>query len=258
LDDRGGPAARLLSSPRRRRRLRTGAIVVTVLAVATFVGVKYANTGQQIPEVFSDEPVSRPPAAPKASELTDADAESVRQVAELFIDTAVLRRRVDRSWSITTAHLWQGMSRAQWGSGNIPVTPYPAAAVRDVRYRLDWSGANDVFLKVAIVPKAGSHALGQAFDMGLSRRGTPEQHRWLVDYWVPAGVGVDVTGKSGGLFGSSGGKAPVVKEPNQLSAAWIFLPVGLLAVLVLGLPLAIFGRSWLRGRRALREYEQSR
>jgi hypothetical protein len=258
LTDRGGPAARLLSSPRRRRRLRTGAVLFAVLAVAAFVGIKYANTGHEIPEVFTNDPVSRPPAAPKAEELDDADAESVRQVAELFIDTAVMRHRVDRSWAITTAHLRQGMSRAEWGSGNIPVTPYPAAAVRDVRYRLDWSGANDVFLKVAIVPKPGSHALGQAFDMGLSRRGAPAQHRWLVDYWVPAGVGVDVNGSSGSPFGSPRAAAPAVKEPNQLSAAWIFLPVGLLAVLVLGLPLAIFGRSWLRGRRALREYEQSR
>jgi hypothetical protein len=253
LNGRRGPAARLLSSPRRRRRLRNAALAFALAGVVVFIGLRYSNTGRQ-KEHFSPGPVQRVAPAPRAVVLSSVDRESVRRVAALFIDTAVLRRRVDRSWVITTPKLHQGLTRKQWDTGNIPVTPFPAAAVGTVKYRLDFSGEYVVYLKVAILPKPTSSLDGQAFDLGLARNGRLDDHSWLVDYWVPSGIGVPATPKA--LAAHGGVDTQRVK--SRLPVAWIFVPVGLFVGLLLGLPLAIFGRHWLRARRAMRDYQRER
>jgi hypothetical protein len=246
--------ARLLSSPRRRRRLRTSAVLLALAGALVFVGLHYSNTGRRAPEHFSGGPVQRVPAPLKSAPLSSADQEVVRKVAAHFIDTAVLRRRIDESWGITTAKLHQGLSRRQWDTGSIPVTPFPAGAVQDIKYRVDWTGEGLVYLKVAIVPKATSQVLGQAFDIGLRRRDGGGNHVWLVDYWVPSGVGVPTAAQQ-----AAGGGGEAVVEPGpRIGVGWIFAPVGLLVALILALPLTIFGRHWLHSRRALREYERHR
>ena len=70
-----------------------------------------------------------------------------------FIESAVYRKHVDDSWALTTRELHQGLSRSDWASGEIPVVPYPANAVAEVRWQLDYSYADDVGLKVAFYPK---------------------------------------------------------------------------------------------------------
>jgi hypothetical protein len=252
----GGPgvAARLLQSPRRRRRLRLAGIVLALAGVCTFVGLHYSNTGHKSPEHFSAAPVQRVAPPPKAAALSNVDASIVRQVAAQFIDTAVLRRHIDDSWPITTANLRQGLTRKQWDTGSIPVTPYPAEAVRAIKYQLDWSGEDLVYLKIAIVPKPTSKALGQAFDIGLTRRGRVAEHRWLVDYWVPLGGGV-VTPSSGSLTARTA--APAAPQPKtRIPPAFLFVPVGLLVAALIGLPTLLFGRQWFRNRRAVRDYRQ--
>jgi hypothetical protein len=254
MSDGRGLVARVLSSPRRRRRLRIGGALLALAGICTFIGVHYSNTGKTAAEHFSNEPVQRVAPPPKAVKLSGVDSESVRQVAALFIDTAVLRRRIDDSWAITTERLRQGLTRKEWDSGNIPVTPFNAEAVAEIKYDLDWSGADLVYLKIAIVPKPTSNVDGQAFDIGLQRQGEPADHKWLVDYWVPTGVGVSV----GGPRARAAGREAVTQPKSRIPAAWIFVPVGLLLLFVCGLPVAIFGRQRLRSRRALREYQRER
>jgi hypothetical protein len=254
LSEGRGLVARVLSSPRRRRRLRLGGALLTLAAVCVFVGLHYSNTGRNLEDHFSSGPVQRVAPPLKAERLSGADNESVRRVAALFIDTAVLRRRIDDSWEITTPRLRQGLSRKQWDSGSIPVTPFKAEAVREIKYDLDWSGANLVYLKIAIVPKPTSNVDGQAFDIGLQRQGDPSDHKWLVDYWVPSGIGVPAAGARARAAGQEALRQP----SSRIPAAWIFVPVGLLVALVLGLPVVIFGRHWLRNRRALRDYQRER
>jgi hypothetical protein len=251
---RGGSVARLLSSPRRRRRLRAAALLLAVAGICAFVGLRYSNTGEELENHFRPGPVQRVAPPLTAAELSTVDQDAVQQIASLFVETAVLRRRVDDSWDITTPNLRQGLSRKEWDSGDIPVTPFPAKAVRAIKYRLDWSGHDLVYLKIAIVPKQTSNVNGQAFDMGLTRTAAAGEHAWLVDYWVPSGLGVAV----GGPRAKAVAKEALKQPSSRIPVAWIFLPVGILVALVLGLPLAIFGRQRLRSRRALREYLRER
>lgn len=216
-----------------------------------FVGVRYSNTGTDLTDHFRAGPPERVPAPLKAAPLSNVDRESARAVAERFVDGAVLRQQLDDSWPITTRTLRQGLTRKQWRTGNIPVTPFPATAVLEIKYRVDWSGVNRIFLKIAIVPKPTSAVGGQAFDMGLERTGRAQDHRWLVDYWVPSGISAQTPARRAAV-------AAAARQPpkSQLPAGWVYAPIGLLVALVLGLPLALGARGWLRSRRALRKYRR--
>jgi hypothetical protein len=250
-----GRLSRLLSSPRRRRRLRLAALLLALAGLLAFVGLRYSNTASRSKETFEKGPVQRVGPAPRAAALSAVDQESVRRTAALFIDSAVLRRKLDASWAITTRNLRQGLTRKQWDSGNIPVAPFvPASAVRLIRYQVDWSGENIVYLKVAILPKDSSNAEGQAYDIGLARRGRPEDHVWLVDYWVPNGMSVPSVKQQAKAAAAGASETP----SNRLPTAFILLPVGLLLSLIVGLPLVVFGRHWSRSRRAMRDYQRHR
>ena len=100
--------------------------------------------------------------------------------------------------------LHQGISRADWASGEIPVVPYSADAVAEVRWKLDYSYAKDVALKVAFYPKPGSGAARQIFEIELENHGTDATPNWLVSYWAPSGGPQLQTAQPGGP------KAPVV------------------------------------------------
>jgi hypothetical protein len=254
LAEARGPLTRLLSSPRRRRRLGWASVLLAVAGGIAFVAVNYANTGTALPEHFTNQPVQRVAPPPRAAKLSGEDQNAARAVAEHFIDTAVLRQRIDESWEISAPSLHQGMTREQWRSGNIPVTPYPANAVGEIKYRVDWSGEDRVYLKIAIVPKPKSTANGQAFDMGLERLGPAQNHRWLVDYWVPSGIG------SPNPAPAAGNKSAAAQTPeleSRIPAAWIMAPIGLLVFLLLAVPLTLMLRGWHRARRAERLYRET-
>jgi len=254
LDGAGGSLSRLLSSPRRRRRLRTAAALLVVAGGLAFIGIRYSNTADRTKDTFIPGPVQRVAAPPKAARLTSVDSESVRRVAAMFIDTAVLRRRIDDSWAITTRNLRQGLSRQEWDTGNIPVTPFPAEAVDQIKYTVDWTGADFVFLKVAIIPKATAEVAGQAFDIGLARKGAAANHTWLVDYWVPSGLGTRTSAQRR----RDAAQAPVERVSTSISQLWIFAPIALMGFMILAVPAAIFGRHRYRAYRAYREYQRQR
>ncbi len=243
---------RLLASPRRRRRL---ALVTSLLVVAgslAFVGIRYSNTGKKLPNRFYAGKVQLVPPALKAAQLSGDDRDAARQVAARFIDTAVLRQRIDDSWEITAPKLRQGLTREQWHTGNIPVQPFPAAAVLGIKYRVDWSGADYVYLKVAIIPKATADVGGQSYDMGLRRTGPATDHHWLVDYWVPSGLG-QATPKEQ----AAAAKLPLPELKSRINPAWIFAPIAIFAAFFAGIPLFLFFRGWSRTKRANRLYRAS-
>jgi hypothetical protein len=254
LADAGGPLSRVLSSPRRRRRLAWTSGILVLSGALAFVGVNYANTGKKIPQHFTNQPPQLVPPAPRAAALTADDRNAARAVAERFIDTAVLRQRVDDSWEITAPALRQGFTRANWATGNIPVVPFqPANAVEGIKYRVDWSGVDKIYLKIAIIPKPSANVTGGAFDMGLERTGPAGTHQWLVDYWVPSGAS-----SASPRPGSKGGPPLVRPElKSRLGAAWIAAPLGGIIFLLLAVPLTLVLRGALRTRRANRLYRES-
>ena len=206
----------------------------------SFVG----NTGHTVPQRFEAGKPQVVPPPPKPDVFTAAERREVRAVATRFVESAVYRRHVDDSWAITTAELHQGISRADWASGEIPVVPYSADAVAEVRWRLDYSYAKDVALKVAFYPKPGSGAARQIFEIELENHGTDATPNWLVSYWAPSGGPQLQNAQPGGP------KAPVVGVGRgQLGAVWLFVPVGLIVGGLLGVIVFVVVRARLRRTR---------
>jgi hypothetical protein len=237
---------RLLRSSRFRRRAGWLAVCLAVAGAVAFVGIRFSNTGHPEEQVFRPGKPQLVPKLPKADAFTPDEQRQVRAVAARFIQSAVYRRHVADSFALTTSALHEGLSRADWATGTIPVVPYPAEAVDTVRWHLDYSYAGEVGLKVAFYPKARSGVERQIFDISLQNQGTGGAPRWLVSYWAP----------EGGVQLSRGDpRAPVVdlNPPKPaLGAAWLFVPIGLIVGGLVGVIVFLTVRGRVRQRRAVR------
>ena len=145
----------LLASSRFRRRSAWLAVCLAVAGTVAFIGIHFSNTGHSVPQHFTAQKPKLVAKSPKTDVFTNTERRQVRAVAVRFIETAVFRKNVADSFAITTSGLRQGESRAEWATGTIPIVPYPARAVETVRWRVNYSYADEVGLKVAFYPKPG-------------------------------------------------------------------------------------------------------
>lgn len=239
-----------LASYRWRRRLAwlTG-IVLAVAAVAAVV-VLWPNTApeQQQPPSNVQAKIEK---EPKPVRLKAPDKRDALVVIRHFLYTAVARKHVDRSWNLVAPELRAGFTRKQWATQDIPVVPFP---VQTARWRLEYSDERGVGFSVALFPTKESHQRAQVFLVGLHTIGKVNRQHWVIDDWQAApSQGLQMV--SGGSTGAGGGfleqTSPNVKVAGKSaeSAAWLFVPLGLLSLIIL-IPLMIGGVNWYRGYRA--------
>ena len=237
------------SSPRRRRRAFKVGIILALAGTAAALGVFFSNTGHSNETPFTKEPVQLVAPLPKSVEFTKGTARDVMIVAAEFVSTAVLRSHTERSYDLSDKAFHQGLTRAQWKTGNIPVPPYRREDLDSVRWRLDYSYKNRVGLKIYLQPKPTSKVGGLAFNVELHRVGPPKHRHWLVDYWTPAGQqGPAPSQAAAGALGR-----PPQAKPG-LGAIWLVLPVGLVLGLLVSVPIVLGIRGWRRRVRADRAY----
>jgi hypothetical protein len=208
--------------------------------------IYWSNTGTDY-DIAADptEPAPLPP-PPKRAPFTADVRKDVLDTAARFLQTAVVRERVEDSWELTAPSLKQGYTRETWATQDIPVAPYP---VDVARWDIDYSWEGVVGLKVALFPKKGEDVPAAVFDMQLRAFGKGDKRRWLVDSWTPTSyTGVP----RGPLLGGS--NRPPVEYKSPLGPTWLLFPLGVIALAV-AVPLLVLGRNWWRGRRAVRRYE---
>jgi hypothetical protein len=112
--------------------------------------------------------------------VATASPEAVR---DQFVATAVLRRRTDCSYELVTEKMRQGLTRAAWRGGSIPVIPFPTSVPRTFDMQVFPKRRGPASRTSVVVLSAAD--LGEAaFEVTLVRRGA----RWLVDYWAPSGT----------------------------------------------------------------------
>jgi hypothetical protein len=239
----------LPSSPRRRRRLAWLAALAVLAAGIAALAIRYPNTGEPEPP-FSTRPASvyvQPATVP----FTGARREAARQVARAFLLDAVLRKDPAAAWGFAAPSLRQGMTRAEWRTGNIPVVPFSADALLEARWRLSYSYLSEVGFEVGLFPKPGAAERGTTFTLELKAFGRGSHRHWLVSSWVPAPSlnppPPAVERPTSGLAA-----APQVRV-HSTSAYWLVVPLGLLG-LALVVPVALGLREWLRGARAEHRY----
>jgi hypothetical protein len=252
----------LLSSPRKRRRAAWLGSLLLVVAGLVTLGILYPNTAKDNePEAVPAQRAAQIYREPKTVRLTKTDREVALRNALEFVNTAVARRRVERSYELVTPELRQGLTRTDWAKGEIPVVPFPAT---EVRARIDYSYANEIGLTMLLVPPASSRTAPATFNMDMRALGPSGKRRWLVSSWTPTAnmgqmAGADAaTGAEAAGFPNIGATADAQRGLDApLSARWIAVPLSIIGLALL-VPIGLGVRSWVQNRRALREYEASR
>ena len=169
----------LASSRRLNQWLPWAAGLVLVAGIVAFLVVYVGNTGESVDSKITDRESG--PAQVATSEKSVPLDPAARRTAGEFILTAVARKNLGKSWTLTHPELRQGMTRKEWLTGNIPVQYYPADAIDKASFKIDESHKTDAVLEVALIPKKGADVKPQIFYIGLKKNGA----RWQVNYWAP-------------------------------------------------------------------------
>ena len=111
----------------------------------------------------------------------------VKSIAQKFIKTAVAGKNLESAYTIVGPSIKQGMTLAEWKTGNIAVIPFPVDKLDYAPFKVDYAHPNDVLMEVALLTNEGSRIKGQTFFIGIKKFGTGDKARWLVDNWVPRG-----------------------------------------------------------------------
>lgn len=109
---------------------------------------------------------------------------ATKDVANQFIHGAVLRENLAASWADSTKAVHGGLTRAQWMTGTIPVSPFPAAAFGGITYKVEHSRERSVLLLVSI----GSIQAGVRFQEFFIEMVPSSGGAWKVNYFGPRGT----------------------------------------------------------------------
>ena len=233
----------ILASYRWRRRLAWLAAIVVLLAGAIAAGfasgLRWNVTYK--PQGPSNIPAHIDNTSPKPVRLKHRDEESMLAVASKFVDSAVARKQVDRSWDLASSELRSGFTRKGWDAGELPVSPYP---VGKAKFRLEYEDTEGVGVSVSLSPAKGSRDAPGDYLIGLHPLGSGKRRHWVVDYWqsVPTGAAVGSVSRSP----VSGTKSVGTFKEGKI---WLLVPAGLLSLIVL-IPVGIATVHWYRRRRA--------
>lgn len=223
-----------------------------MVAASLALGLMYRNTGRSLETPLPADP-PRAYREPRHAALTPEERARVLATVANFVRTAVARARIGDSYDLVAGNLRAGFTRREWAKGDIPVVPYPVARAG---WKLNYSYQNAVGVHVLLYPKRGSGLRPALFLAELTPVGSGKRRRWLVSSWVPAGAQPPRAAERAGV-GGVGRPAANVGGRSALGAAWLAVPLGLLALIVL-VPLAVGVRGWYHSRRALRAYVASR
>jgi len=262
----------VFESPRRRRRLKFAAVAVGLAVPLIVLGVHFSNPGSQ--EAANGPTVNEPLLnEPKQVPFTAEKKRAVRKVLAQFISTAVARKDVGSSWDISGPSLRSGMTRQEWKTGDIPVTPYPASRHGQGSWDVvHYSYPRKVGLEVLVFPKprSGYSVATAEVDVVQGR-----DDRWRVDYWMitkfhgpGAAAAADSTSalsegppKVHKLPGNKAARKDAAVEAADsntgIAAIWLAVPIGLLALIVV-VPISIGVAMWIRNRRAAAAYYRSK
>lgn len=239
-----------LASPRFRRRLLKGGLLLAVVAAGALVSVLYWNTATLVETPQHGRADLYVPPIPV--EMAAAERREVIATAAQFVETAVKRDHAEEAYELAGPGLRNGTTPANWRDGDIPVVPYPVDAAR---WKFDYSYADEIGLQVAVFPEAGEGVRPMVFDMSLRPVGSGAERRWLVDSWSPRGGGGSTPSRTeGSPFRID--LAPPASAPTRLGVGWLLVPAGLIA-LALIVPAMLVVVERVRSRRALRSYERS-
>ena len=244
-----------LSSPRRRRRLGWTLGSLLVVGGLAAVALAFWNTGETLdsPLEADTAPVETTPVA--ALRVTPAVRTDVSETVQEFARTAVLRRDLADAWRLASPRMREGLTLAEWQTGDIPVQPYPAKAFQSADWRLRYAYEHTVGIDVMVQPKPRSGAPVMVYSAELTEAGKGVDRRFLVDYWITQTT-LGAAAAPERPAGRGGAPQPqLIFDEGRLGPEWFLVPaaIGLLLVLTLA---GVLARGIVQRRRAERRYRE--
>jgi hypothetical protein len=252
----------LLASPRRRRRLAWSFVLTLALAGVVAIAVFFWNTADWTATPVEDTPIrTEGELVAKPIKMTPTVRREVRVTLDRFVEAAVLRKRLEEGWRMSTPALRGSVTHRDWARGELPIQPYPWKGIRRLDLRFLYTDTRSVAVDVMLVPQDKANPI-LVYTADLTPVGNGERRRWLVDYWAPqASIG--------------GGSPPPPPEEQQrqereaapkdnptlafddsrLGPEWFLVP-GAILLLLIGIPVGIAIRNTIAGRRAERRYRE--
>ena len=162
--------------PGRWRTFRRAGFVAGLGGVACLAAIATMLTGRLVaPAAAAD--------AARARACTSTPSVcAVEPTVRRFVTTAVERRNPAAAFALAAPELRQGMTRAQWAKGDIPVVPF-----RDVAWpasHLRFSDASGGVRYFVLHLRSNRRAVEANFWIGLRKAAG----HWLVAYFAPAGT----------------------------------------------------------------------
>jgi hypothetical protein len=246
---------RLLSSPRRRRRLARAAVLFAVAGGVAF-GITRLTLNENVHEKEVFEP-GKPVVTDnqKPVRLRKADRREIGRTLVAFVQNGVAQQDLTAAYDLVTPAFRGGTTRAQWRRGASPVYVYPAVTRKiSGNWRVDYAYRDQVGVAM-MLSSTRPRKVGQIIFHGELRK---RRGSWLVDSFAPVAtfspIGVGRQHETGPADYTGGSRTEAYSQEAALSTLWIVVPAGVLA-LVLLVPLGFVLLSRLRDRRIARAHE---
>src|SRR5258708_40286415 len=133
-------------------RMLWGSIAGAALLIVVLLLVFFRNTGHSTATPINEHEQAKVYHPPKTVKATAKQKAAAVSTLSRFVRSAVIRRDLASSWSLATAHMREGTSRADWLSGNLPVVPYPADGFRTVGFTLTYQYQGILGFDALLVP----------------------------------------------------------------------------------------------------------
>jgi hypothetical protein len=185
----------------------------------------------------------------KQVRVTAKTRASIDSLFDRFVPAAIARRDPGSVRPYVTPNLWSQATPAQWRAGSIPVPPYDPAGTTFHGWSTLYSYARLIGVRLTLQPRRARDPVG-SFLVNVKRVGP----RWLVDQIYEEGL--------------HGGAAPAPTAPKsaaattakadhglhgQIGGIWLFVPLGLLSLVVI-VPAVLFARQWWQDSRVKRRH----
>src|SRR5262245_13164769 len=184
------------------------------------------------------------PAVAAPPHLAPSDRAAVNRTLDIFVNHAVKRHDPAAAYGVLTPAMKAGMSRQQWGRGDIPVYPYPAAGQRFHGWTIQYRTKDELALELILSPTAKHQGkLGQIlFHVYLH----PAHGQWLVDSFMPGATFAPIgkpsvvqaardfqANPSAQTYNRANKEKPT--EPTHISAKFAVVPFAVILLVLLGL-----------------------
>ena len=175
------------------------------------------------------------PAGASGRRLSAADRKAISASIDTLVNHAVKRQDVGASYRVVAPELRGGMTRKEWAKGSIPVYPYPARGTTH-GWTILYVTRDEVAVNLILRPKVGVRQRGILFNVYLR----PVRGKWLVDSFMPAAtINTELFGGAARVTSvrdfSPGVQSGGPHGKPRVSSAVAYVPLGVLALLLLGL-----------------------